>query len=98
MTTLCIIVFHKHGDRVHSRKCLGFGAVLTVFFSVMMSYGVLFCVGVPFTNLTPMVPFIIFGVGLDDTFIIFGSYLRIGDEDGKMGPVKRVERTMEGES
>ena len=36
----------------------------------------MFCVGIPFTNLAEMVPFIILGVGLDDTFIISGAYFR----------------------
>ena len=39
-------------------------------------YGLMFIIGVPFTNLSQMVPFIILGVGLDDTFIITGAYFR----------------------
>ena len=39
---------------------------------------------------------------LDDTFIIFGSYLRMEhDRDGNgvlLGNIERVERTMKGES
>lgn len=36
----------------------------------------MFCLGIPFTNLSQMLPFIILGVGLDDTFIISGAYFR----------------------
>lgn len=33
-------------------------------------------VGVNFTSLTQMLPFVMFGIGLDDSFIIHGAYLR----------------------
>lgn len=39
-----------------------------------------------------MLPFIIFGVGLDDTFIIMGAYFRT---DPSKDIVKRIEETME---
>lgn len=93
MTGLCVTVFHRR-DRVQSRKWLGFGAMCTILLSIFASYGLLFCIGVPFTNLTPAVPFIIFGIGLDDTFIIYGSYSRM---DSRLTPEDRIERTMKGE-
>ena len=69
----------------------------------------MFCLGIPFTNLSQMVPFIILGVGLDDTFIITGSYFRklseenqietqIGNEEGKDQEeliTERIAETME---
>ncbi|KAL7549228.1 hypothetical protein ACHAWF_012501 [Thalassiosira exigua] len=92
MCGLCLLVFH-HKDRILSRKWLGVGAVVTVLFSVMFSYGLLFCIGVPFTSMTPLVPFIIFGVGLDvDTFIIYGSYLRT--DPRSLTPEERIEATI----
>ena len=36
----------------------------------------MFCIGIPFSNITLMAPFVILGVGLDDTFIITGAYFR----------------------
>ena len=42
----------------------------------MSGCGLMFCIGIPFTNITLMAPFIILGVGLDDTFIITGAYFR----------------------
>ena len=42
---------------------------------------ILFLSGVPFTNLTQILPFVIFGIGLDDSFIIFQEYARTTGSD-----------------
>lgn len=52
-----------------SRFTLGFLSTFTIGMSLLSGYGLMFCVGVPFTNIAQMIPFIILGVGLDDTFI-----------------------------
>ena len=56
---------------------LGGGAVLTVFLSVMTGYGVAMICNVPFTPLLQIFPYVMVGIGLDDTFIIMGAYSRI---------------------
>ena len=43
----------------------------------------MFCLGVPFTSLSQILPFIILGVGLDDTFIISGAYFRRLSEENQ---------------
>ena len=48
--------------------------------------------GVPLTNLTGSLAFVVFGVGLDDTFIIMGEYSRT---DPRKKPTDRVVETME---
>lgn len=48
-------------------------------------------VGVPITLMTNLIIFVIFGIGLDDTFIITGAYFRTGHSGD---PVERVEKTM----
>ncbi|KAL7550824.1 hypothetical protein ACHAWF_014895 [Thalassiosira exigua] len=90
LVVLCLLVFNRR-DSVLARKTLGLGAVLTVIFSLLFSYGLLFLVGLPFTQMHPFVPFIVLGVGLDDTFIILGSYLRT---DPRLPIQERIERTM----
>ena len=52
-----------------SRASIGLASVVTIGCSLMSGFGILFIAGVPFTNITLMAPFIILGVGLDDTFI-----------------------------
>jgi len=75
-----------------SRMLLGLGAVLAVFLSIVSGYGLLFCIGVPLTSMTQILPFCIFGIGLDDAFIIFGSYQRRGSI---VNPVDRIHATLE---
>jgi len=69
----CLVFFRR--NRVYSRSLLGFGAVAAVLLSIMTSCGILFIAGVPFTSMTQLLPFIFFGIGLDDAFIMMGSYV-----------------------
>jgi len=91
MSGFSCLVFCKW-DRVKSRTSLGVGSVVTIVFSLMSSFGLMFTIGVPFTSMTQILPFVVFGVGLDDTFIITGAYFRT---DPKKDPVERVRETME---
>jgi Niemann-Pick C1 protein len=91
MSIFTCTVFWKY-DRVESRTLLGFLAVCSVFLSIMSGYGLLFIIGTPFTSMTQILPFVVFGIGLDDTYIIMGSYLRT---DRSKSPEERVRITME---
>lgn len=55
----CVVFWRK--DWVYSRTLLGLGAVVTVFLAIMSGYGILFIIGVPFTSMTQILPFIMFG-------------------------------------
>jgi predicted RND superfamily exporter protein len=86
----CLVFAKRH--KVHSRSLLGFGAVMSVLLSLMSGFGLMFVCGVPFTSITQLLPFIIFGVGLDDAYIIMGSFLRT---DTKRDPLERIHDTIE---
>eukprot|EP00555_Chaetoceros_dichaeta_P003121 CAMPEP_0198248380 /NCGR_PEP_ID=MMETSP1447-20131203/135_1 /TAXON_ID=420782 /ORGANISM="Chaetoceros dichaeta, Strain CCMP1751" /LENGTH=170 /DNA_ID=CAMNT_0043932731 /DNA_START=121 /DNA_END=629 /DNA_ORIENTATION=+ len=58
----------------------------------MAGYGLLFIIGVPFTSMTQILPFIMFGIGLDDAFILSGAYKRT---DKSKDVVDRIEDTVE---
>lgn len=91
MSAFCCFVFWKR-DRVQSRMMLGVGAVVCILLSIITGYGLLFTFGVPFTPVTTMMPFLMFGIGLDDAFILYGSYNRT---DPRKDPVKRIEETID---
>lgn len=74
----CTIFFRR--DWIFSRTLLGLGAVASVLLAIFTGYGVLFICGVPFTSITQILPFIMFGIGLDDAFIIMGAYHRTKGE------------------
>jgi len=91
MSIFCFIVFSKK-SKVRSRGMLGFGAVVSVLLSIMTGYGLFFMIGIPLTSMTQLLPFIMFGIGLDDAFIIIGEYERT---DKSKDPVDRIQDTME---
>uniref|UniRef100_A0A7S2YAG1 SSD domain-containing protein n=1 Tax=Entomoneis paludosa TaxID=265537 RepID=A0A7S2YAG1_9STRA len=62
MSVFTALVFTKR-DKVQSRAFLGFCAVLAVLLSLLSGFGFLFICGVPFTSMTQILPFVIFGIG-----------------------------------
>ncbi|CAB9506448.1 Pick C1-like protein 1 [Seminavis robusta] len=91
MAAFTCMVFCRR-DIIQSRALLGIGSVVTIMLSIMSGFGLAFCIGLPFTSMTSVLPFVIFGIGLDDTFIIVGAYLRT---DPTKDPVERIRETME---
>jgi len=92
MTIFTCLIFSKPSRNcVTSRSLLGFGAVVGVLLSIMSRYGLLFIIGVPFTSMTQILPFIMFGIGLDDTFILSGAFQRL---DKKNDVLLRIDETM----
>lgn len=91
MGNFCSVVFFRR-DKTKSRCLLGYGAVITIVCSISTGFGILFIVGVPVSSLLLVLPFVIFGVGLDDTFIITASYLRT--EHLSSDIVERITVTM----
>lgn len=91
MCSVTCFVFFKW-DKVKSRAFLGICAVVSVMLSIASGYGIMFIVGVPLSSITNMLPFIVFGIGLDDAFIIMGSYAR---SDPKMSAEERMRETID---
>jgi Niemann-Pick C1 protein len=91
MSVLTVLFFIRR-DKVISRGWMGFGAVVTVLLAILASFGILFTIGVPFTSLTSLLPFILFGVGVDAAFIIAGSFVRT---DHRKTAVERIDDTMQ---
>ena len=57
MSVLCCLFFADR-DIVKSRSLLGFGALTTILLGMMFGYGLMFLIGVPFTTLTQILPFV----------------------------------------
>lgn len=86
----CGIFFKRRS--VDSRALLGFCGVISVLLSLMTGYGLMFIIGVPMSSMTQILPFIIFGIGLDDAYILVGAYHRTDKAD----PVDlRIKHTIE---
>lgn len=83
--------------RAPSRSLLGLNAVVAVFLSILSGYGLLFLCNIPLTSMTQILPFVIFGIGLDDTFVVMGCYQSAGGGDTKetMDVYERIYHSME---
>ncbi|CAB9510116.1 Pick C1-like protein 1 [Seminavis robusta] len=90
MSLFCCFIFSRR-HKVQSRSLLGLGAVVSVLLSVASGYGIMFIIGVNFTSVAQILPFVMFGIGLDDAFIVMGSYLRT---DPEKDVVDRIQETM----
>jgi len=78
-------------DPIRSQSLIGFASVLSVFLSVICSFGTVFYFGIPYTTIAPLLPFILGGIGLDDAFIVAGSFSRTNLH---LNPVERIRWTM----
>ena len=66
---------NTRGQRfVTSNFALGIGATVTVVLSAMTGYGFCSLCGIPLSFTTQVLPFILFGIGLDDSFVLVGAY------------------------
>merc|ERR1712151_214875 len=74
---------------------VGFFSVVTIGMSIMSGHGLMFILGVPYTSIAQMIPFIVFGIGLDDTFIITGAYYRTLEDDRRNRVKRSVEERLE---
>lgn len=63
-------------DAVHSKMWLALVGVATVGISTISGFGFCSLIGVPFTSISQVVPFIVLGIGVDDMFILVNSFER----------------------
>lgn len=62
MTVFTCIIFSSNNRGSSKHVLLGLGAVVCVVLSLASSFGILWIFGVPFTSLTQILPFIMFGI------------------------------------
>ena len=75
MTVFTAAIFFKR-DPVQSRMAVGLGASVAVTLAMATGFGLLFICGIPMTSIHGMLPFILVGVGLDDSFVIVADFYR----------------------
>jgi Patched family len=63
MSGFTCLVYLKPRNMVQSRCLLGVGMVTTILMAMFTGFGIMFIFGVPFTSMTQLLPFILFGVG-----------------------------------
>ena len=91
MTAFCLMKPDRSKpDTAQSRSALGFGAIACVSLSIISGYGLLFCFGVPFTAIAQLLPFVMFGIGVDDAFIIMAAYDRTSPGEDSLVRIRAV--------
>ncbi|CAG5115926.1 unnamed protein product, partial [Candidula unifasciata] len=73
MITFASIV-SSGGDCVSTRALMANAGVIGVVFGIMGAFGVVTLCGVPFVNIVGVMPFLTLGIGVDDMFLLMGSW------------------------
>ncbi|CAG0916581.1 unnamed protein product [Notodromas monacha] len=77
-------------DWVKAKPWLGFIGVVSTGLATVSSYGFLMCFGLPFTTVLYITPFLMLGIGMEDTFLMLAAWRKTSVLD----PVeKRIEET-----
>ena len=95
MISFVCFVFWRPKEKVKSRAMLGGFAFATIGCSLLTGYGIMFLAGVPLTNIGIMIPFVVVGIALDDTFIITGAYFRIKRDNPNGDILTIIQETMD---
>ena len=77
----CLVFYSPSGNRIdgrnQSRMLMGVASIWTITMSLLAGCGIMFLCGIPYTSVNQMLPYIIYGIGLDDTFIITGAFFQL---------------------
>ena len=73
-------------------RLLGFVEFYLVIFGCIAGYGTCMLIGIPFTVLQQILPFILVGIGIDDAFVISGAFDAI---DPSLSIPDRIEKAIQ---
>ena len=74
MTTYICSALYKGGDLAkHSKMIVGLIGTFNVVLSTVIAYGICSAFGVMITPCSPIVPFLLLGIGIDDMFVVVRS-------------------------
>lgn len=63
-------------DNVRSKPIIGFSGLLSAGMAIMAAFGFACYIGVEFISLNMAAPFLLLGIGIDDTFVMLSSWRR----------------------
>jgi Patched family len=98
MMSFTCFTLYRPKEKVQSRGLLGILSFVTIGMSLITGFGLMFVCGVPLTSAGIMVPFVVVGVGLDDTYIILGAYFRRRREHGDLTTQSTEEKDTNAET
>eukprot|EP00439_Symbiodinium_sp_Y106_P069098 s1926_g11.t2 len=92
MAAFCSVFLGKTASWTQSRRLLGAVEFYLVLFGCIAGYGTSMLIGIPFTVLQQILPFILVGIGIDDAFVISGAFDAI---DPSLSIPDRIEKAMQ---
>lgn len=81
MAVFTSVTLGKGCDALRGRALLATSDIFVIIFSAGGAYGFCSVVGVPFTSLAQILPFILVGIGADNMFVIVGAFDRTDKRD-----------------
>ena len=68
-------------NRVENKLYLAAAGILSVLFGVACGFGLTLAIGIPYTMVTALAPFICLGIGIDDMFVITRCFDIVTEEE-----------------
>lgn len=72
LTWMCMTIGGLH--KLKGMPLVGMGCIATVLLSTAAGFGLCLAFGVKFTPITPVLPIMLLGVGIDDAYVLIGAY------------------------
>ncbi|XP_023235016.1 patched domain-containing protein 3-like [Centruroides sculpturatus] len=79
ITFACVICLTK--DWVTSKPLIGVSGCISSSFAVVTAFGLLLLCGMKYTEANLIVPFIVVGIGLDDSFVLLAAWRKTNPKD-----------------
>jgi len=67
--------------RVDGMVLVGLAAIGTIFLSVSAGFGLASAMGIKLNSLSPIIPLLMLGIGVDDAFVLINTYVGFANED-----------------
>eukprot|EP00892_Ulva_mutabilis_P004763 jgi/Ulvmu1/2659/UM014_0114.1 len=93
--TFVSLVFFRR-DTVFTRSSLALLGCLCIALSIGAGFGLSFYLGVPFTSVTQVLPFILLGIGVDDLFVIIRSLEEVDELHPGLDMESRFRKVLNG--
>ncbi|KAF2366095.1 Protein patched/dispatched [Trinorchestia longiramus] len=80
MVTFCLVTVTM-GDCVRSKTLLGLAGIISAVLATTTAFGFLIYCGMPFIGINMAAPFLMLGIGIDDTFVMLAAWQRARFQD-----------------
>ena len=91
MVLFCALALSKFSDPVRGHFLLGLGGIMTIIIGITTAFGFVMFIGYEFISFAGVIPFLVFGVGIDNIFIITNC---IDRQDDSMTIAEKISKAI----